>query len=73
MYNRWGEQVYFEEDYGNTWSPDFDELAEATYYIVLDFSTYNLPLEDIEHEGLITESGNGFRYVGPLQILRNRQ
>ena len=38
VFNRWGEQVYFEEDYGNTWSPDFDELAEATYYIILDFS-----------------------------------
>ena len=73
VFNRWGDQVYFEEDYGNTWAPDEDELSEATYYIILDFSNYALPLEDIEHNGLITEVGDGFRYVGPLQILRNRQ
>ena len=59
VFNRWGDQVYFEEDYGNTWAPDEDELSEATYYIILDFSNYALPLEDIEHNGLITEVETG--------------
>lgn len=72
VYNRWGDQVHYEQDYGNTRSPDEDELSESTYYIILDFSNYALPLEDIEHNGMINAVGDGFRYVGPLQILRNR-
>ena len=41
--------------------------------MTLDVNSYSLPLEDIEHNGVITENGEGFRYVGPLQILRDRQ
>ena len=73
VYNRWGEVLYYQEDYENTWSPDEEEAAEGTYYVQMDVNSYDLPLEDIEHNGVITESGEGFRYVGPLQILRDRQ
>ena len=73
VYNRWGEVLYYQEDYENTWSPDEGEAAEGTYYVQMDVNSYDLPLEDIEHNGVITENGEGFRYVGPLQILRDRQ
>ena len=73
VYNRWGQVVFYREDYKNTWSPDETEAAEGTYYVTLDVSSYDLPLEDIEHNGVITANGGGFRYVGPLQILRDRQ
>ena len=73
VYNRWGEVILYQEDYANTWSPGEGEAAEGTYYVTLDVNSYSLPLEDIEHNGVITENGEGFRYVGPLQILRDRQ
>ena len=47
--------------------------AGGVYYLTLDINSYSLPLEEIEHDGVITEMGDGFRYVGSLQILRNRQ
>ncbi|MGB0171433.1 MAG: PKD domain-containing protein [Flavobacteriales bacterium] len=73
VYNRWGEILYVQADYENTWAPDETEAADGTYYVMLDINSYSLPLEDIEHNGVITENGDGFRYVGPLQILRDRQ
>ena len=73
VYNRWGEILYVQADYENTWAPDETEAADGTYYVMLDINSYSLPLEDIEHNGVITENGEGFRYVGPLQILRDRQ
>ena len=73
VYNRWGEVLYVQADYENTWAPDETEAADGTYYVMLDINSYSLPLEDIEHNGVITENGEGFRYVGPLQILRDRQ
>jgi gliding motility-associated-like protein len=73
VYNRWGELLYVQADYENTWAPDETEAADGTYYVMLDINSYSLPLEDIEHNGVITENGEGFRYVGPLQILRDRQ
>ncbi len=73
VYNRWGELIHYEKDYENTWSPDEDEVAGGVYYLTLDINSYSLPLEEIEHDGVITEMGEGFRYVGSLQILRNRQ
>ena len=73
VYNRWGDILYVQADYANTWSPDETEAADGTYYIMLDINSYSLPLEEIEHNGVITENGDGFRYVGPLQILRDRQ
>ena len=73
VYNRWGDILYVQADYENTWSPDETEAADGTYYVMLDINSYSLPLEEIEHNGVITENGEGFRYVGPLQILRDRQ
>ena len=73
VYNRWGDILYVQADYANTWSPDETEAADGTYYIMLDINSYSLPLEEIEHNGVITANGDGFRYVGPLQILRDRQ
>ena len=73
VYNRWGEILYVQADYENTWAPDETEAADGTYYVMLDINSYSLPLEEIEHNGVITENGEGFRYVGPLQILRDRQ
>lgn len=73
IYNRWGELVHYEQDYENTWSPDEDEASGGVYYLTLDINSYSLPLEDIEHNGVITPSGDGFRYIGSLQILRSRQ
>jgi len=73
VYNRWGELIHYEQDYENTWSPDEDEVAGGMYYLTLDINSYSLPLEEIEHNGVITKLEDGFRYVGALQILRNRQ
>jgi gliding motility-associated-like protein len=73
VYNRWGELIHYEQDYENTWSPDEDEVSGGVYYLTLDINSYSLPLEDIEHAGVITKTGDGFRYVGSLQILRSRQ
>ncbi len=73
VYNRWGELIHYEQDYENTWSPNEDEVSGGVYYLTLDINSYSLPLEEIEHDGVITEMGDGFRYVGSLQILRNRQ
>jgi gliding motility-associated-like protein len=73
VYNRWGELIHYERDYENTWSPDENEVAGGVYYLTLDINSYSLPLEDIEHDGVITPMGEGFRYVGSLQILRSRQ
>jgi gliding motility-associated-like protein len=73
VYNRWGELIFYEQDYENTWSPREDEVADGAYYMMLDINSYSLPLEDIEHNGVITPVGEGFRYMGALEILRNRQ
>jgi len=73
VYNRWGELIHYEQDYENTWSPNEDEASEGAYFMTLDVNSYALPLGDIEHNGVITEVGEGFRYVGPLEILRTRQ
>ena len=73
IFNRWGELIHYEQDYENTWSPKEDEVSDGAYYVMLDINSYSLPLEDIEHNGVITPVGEGFRYIGPLEILRNRQ
>jgi gliding motility-associated-like protein len=73
VYNRWGELIHFEQDYENTWSPDQDEVSDGAYYLTLDINSYSLPIEDIDHKGVITKVGEGFRYVGSLEILRSRQ
>jgi len=73
VYNRWGTLIHFEQDYENTWSPNEDEAADGAYFITLDINSYSLPLEDIEHNGVITAVGEGFRYIGSLEILRSRQ
>ena len=73
IYNRWGTMIHYEEDYENTWSPKDDEVPDGLYYVLLKINSYSLPLEDIEHNGTIYEDGEGFRYVGALEILRSRQ
>ena len=72
VYNRWGELIHFEQDYENTWSPDQDEVSDGAYYLTLDINSYSLPIEDIDHKGVITarwERGSDtwgpWRFCGP--------
>ena len=48
-------------------------MSDGAYYLTLDINSYSLPIEDIDHKGVITKVGEGFRYVGSLEILRSRQ
>lgn len=54
VYNRWGTLIYESEDYKGNWSPSQDEVAEGTYYFILNV---NFP------EGVET-------YTGEVTILR---
>ena len=73
IYNRWGSLVFQQEDYENTWSPNEDEAADGLYYVVMTVNSYSLSFEDIEHNGTIIQDGEGFRYIGDLEILRSRR
>ena len=54
--NRWGSEVYHENEYGNDW-PGVDrggnELPDGTYYFIL-------------------QCGEEVRYKGPITIMRYR-
>jgi len=62
VFNRWGQMVYEQKDYNNTWggiSTNGSELANGTYYIVVDFS-------NVENQRV-----SNSRYTGYLDIRRN--
>lgn len=55
IFNRWGVEIYQSSDYLNNWSPREDEVAEGTYYYILEVPRV---------------SGNIDKYSGYVQLLR---
>jgi len=45
IFNRWGDQVYFEENYQNTWNGTYqgngETLPVGTYYYVIEVADGN--------------------------------
>jgi len=46
VYNRWGNIVYESQDYKNNWSPTKDNVADGTYYYVLNVARSNGSTDD---------------------------
>jgi len=62
VFNRWGQIVFEQKDYDNTWdgrSKNGSELTNGTYYIIVDFSNVD------------NQRASNSRYSGYLDIRRN--
>ena len=70
VFNRWGEQVLYDEQYSNgSWPSNNELLSPGVYYVMLTFDSYAYPLGDIEHSGNIEREGEGFIYTGTLLLV----
>ena len=62
IFNRWGQIVFEQKDYDNTWdgrSKNGSELSNGTYYIIIDFSNVD------------NQRSSNSRHSGYLDIRRN--